>query len=118
MYSVNKSETVVQSGIKKETLAQVFSCEYCEISKNTFFHRTPLIAASMIYVNLLGRSIIIQNLVISNSKCGHHFSMDAQLKTYGNKTEATAVYNDKWGQREKIVKSFLIRSYDDLDVNL
>ena len=23
--------------IKKETLAQVFSCEYCEISKNTFF---------------------------------------------------------------------------------
>ena len=22
--------------IKKETLAQVFSCEYCEISKNTF----------------------------------------------------------------------------------
>ena len=23
--------------IKKETLAQVFSCEYCEISKNKFF---------------------------------------------------------------------------------
>ena len=23
--------------IKKETLAQVFSCESCEISKNTFF---------------------------------------------------------------------------------
>ena len=23
--------------IKKETLVQVFSCEYCEISKNTFF---------------------------------------------------------------------------------
>ena len=22
---------------KKETLAQVFSCEFCEISKNTFF---------------------------------------------------------------------------------
>ena len=32
--------------IKKETLAQVFSCEFCEISKNTFFHRTPLVAAS------------------------------------------------------------------------
>ena len=28
--------------IKKETLAQVFSCEYCEIPKNTFFYRTPL----------------------------------------------------------------------------
>ena len=23
--------------IKKETLAQVFSCEFCEISKNNFF---------------------------------------------------------------------------------
>ena len=23
--------------VKKETLAQVFSCEFCEISKNTFF---------------------------------------------------------------------------------
>ena len=33
--------------IKKETMAQVFSYEFCEISKNTFFHRTPLVAASM-----------------------------------------------------------------------
>ena len=32
--------------IKKETLAQVFSCEFCEISKNSFFHRTPVVAAS------------------------------------------------------------------------
>ena len=34
--------------IKKETLAQVFSCEFCKISKNTFFHRTPLVAASVL----------------------------------------------------------------------
>ena len=33
--------------IKKETLAQVFSFEFCEISKNTFFYRTPLVAASV-----------------------------------------------------------------------
>ena len=45
--------------IKKETLSEVFSCEFCEltpaqvfpcklceISKNTFFHRTPPVAAS------------------------------------------------------------------------
>ena len=31
--------------MKKETLAQVFSCKFCEISKNAFFHRTPLVAA-------------------------------------------------------------------------
>ena len=32
--------------IKKETLAHVFSCEFCEISKNIFSYRTPLVAAS------------------------------------------------------------------------
>ena len=31
--------------IKKETLAQVFSCEFCEIFKNTFSYRTPPVAA-------------------------------------------------------------------------
>ena len=31
---------------EKETLAQVFSCEFCEISMNTFSYRTPPVAAS------------------------------------------------------------------------
>ena len=30
----------------KETPTQMFSCEFCEIFKNTFFQRTPLVAAS------------------------------------------------------------------------
>ena len=34
--------------IKKETLTRVFSCEFCEISKNIFSYRTPLMAASEI----------------------------------------------------------------------
>ena len=34
----------------KETLAQVLSCEFCEISKSTFFHRTPLVAASVHHI--------------------------------------------------------------------
>ena len=41
-----KLQASASNFIKKETLAQVFSCEFCEISKNTFFHRTPLVAAS------------------------------------------------------------------------
>ena len=32
--------------IKKGTLAQLFSCEFCEISKNTCSYRTPPVAAS------------------------------------------------------------------------
>ena len=41
--------------IKKETPAQVFSCRYCEIFKNSFFFRTPPVAASeiMIFPNSL-----------------------------------------------------------------
>ena len=30
----------------KKTLAQVFSCEFCEISKNSFSYKTPLVTAS------------------------------------------------------------------------
>ena len=32
--------------IKIEALTQVFSCEFCEISKNTFSYRTSPVAAS------------------------------------------------------------------------
>ena len=34
------------SFIKKEALAQVFSCEFCEISKNTFFYTIPPVVGS------------------------------------------------------------------------
>ena len=34
--------------IKKETLVQVFAYEFCKISKNTYSHRTPLVAASVL----------------------------------------------------------------------
>ena len=36
--------------IKKETLAQVFSCEFCEISKNAFFteHLRLLLAETIV----------------------------------------------------------------------
>ena len=33
--------------IKKGTLVQVFSYEFCKISKNAFSYRTPLVAASV-----------------------------------------------------------------------
>ena len=41
---------LVPSGLQlyqKETKAPVFFCEYCEIFKNSFSHRTPLVAASI-----------------------------------------------------------------------
>ena len=32
--------------IKGEALAQVYSCKFCEIFKNSFFHRTPPVSDS------------------------------------------------------------------------
>ena len=32
--------------IKKETLVQMFSCEFCKNFKSTYFCRTPLVVAS------------------------------------------------------------------------
>ena len=47
----NKVATIGLNFIKKETLVQVFSCEFCEIFKNTYFYRRPPVAAS--YMNNL-----------------------------------------------------------------
>ena len=45
-----QENTCASNFIKKETLKQVFSCEFCEISKNTFSYRTPPVAASVFYL--------------------------------------------------------------------
>ena len=39
--------------IKKEILTQVFSCRFCEISKSTFFYRTP--PGDCFYPSLVGK---------------------------------------------------------------
>ena len=46
-----KLQTSACNFIKKETLALMFFCEFCEIFKNTFFYRTPLVAASLLKQN-------------------------------------------------------------------
>ena len=56
-YDKNSRQTLANhrpeacNSIKKQTLEQVFSCEFCEIYKNTFYYRTPLVAASGILIN-------------------------------------------------------------------
>ena len=37
--------------VKKDTLVQVFSCEFCEVSKNTFY-RTPPVAKEPVEASL------------------------------------------------------------------
>ena len=47
MFSGGRERMCPATLIKKKTLAQVFSSEFCEISKNTFSYRTPPVAASV-----------------------------------------------------------------------
>ena len=51
--------------IKKETLTQMFSCEFWDIFINTYFYRTPLVAASGLrkYLSLQATTRISQSKV-------------------------------------------------------
>ena len=42
-----------------DELLQVFSCEFCYIFKNTFFYRTPLVAASNSLESLTGLAALV-----------------------------------------------------------
>ena len=53
---VLRPETFIQEDI----LAQVFSCEFCKISKNTFFYKTLLVVASDKSGLLLSLQLIVQ----------------------------------------------------------
>ena len=53
MPELMKLQALARNFIKKETLAQVFSCEICEISKNTFSYRTPPVAAYMLPTEMI-----------------------------------------------------------------
>ena len=50
--------------IKKEAPAQVFFCEFCEISWNTFCYRTPPVAAS----EFLGKKVSRNALALKSRK--------------------------------------------------
>ena len=68
--------------IIKETLGQVFSCEFCEISENTFFYRTPpdgcfcLIFTNHNFISLACRFKSFSNVhILLSSKLGHRLKI-------------------------------------------
>ena len=64
--------------IKKEALAQVFSCEFCEISKSTFFQNT---SGQLLFMKYKGNHIVHMNI--------HHFCIYIFKKLY---TDATRLF--------------------------
>ena len=54
--------------IKKETLAQVFPCEFCKISQKTFSYRSLPMAASEIKTSQTGQQTITTNILSNISR--------------------------------------------------
>ena len=51
--------------IEKEILTKVFSCEFCEIAKNTFSYRTPPVAASVMrFVYETGETLPLKTKIV------------------------------------------------------
>ena len=60
---------------KRETLAQMFFCEFCKIFKNTFSYRIPPVAASVSYVLLYFHCTDLT----SNPSLGYHDGFSKNL---------------------------------------
>ena len=71
-----------------ESLAKVFSCSFCEISKNTISHRTPLVAASGNNSNPIHKDTAINFILLIYSL----FKVDRKHQTW-QKTEGRRLLN-------------------------
>ena len=83
----NKDAGAADNFIKKETLAQVFSCEFCKIFKNTFFIEhlrwllldahlmTIQIRSCIFWVSIIfaGRAVVDQFLAPRINKCQNRY---------------------------------------------
>ena len=59
-------------------LCMMFSCEFCEISKNTFLLRTPLVAASKVWK--FERSECLYNMLLKNLFLLPHLFCNAEFE--------------------------------------
>ena len=63
-----KLQTSACNFIKKETLAQVFSCEFCETFKNNSSHRTAPVAASRTTLQVTTSDHQLQHMMATGYK--------------------------------------------------
>ena len=92
--------------IKKETLAQVFSWEFCKISKNTFSYRTPLNDCFCSYNQMTFgyKSLLIFRPKIRN-KPPYHIKSSENLKSFKELIKKPGFYTL---QLKSLQKEFLI----------
>ena len=95
---------------KKETLPQVFSCEFCEKCKNTFFNRTPLVAASIIPLETAWEDVLCRSFKLWCLRC--HTTMLGMCSLQKWKTLEFLWRSEKVASK----KVNLIKSYSMLNV--
>ena len=86
----------LQAFINKETLAQVFSCEFWKNPKNTFYYRTPLVAFSV--------TIIIEYAWICLNKEGSEYTSGSKYAKILNRLGSQYV---SVTQRSEYVKIYI-----------
>ena len=65
---INNAAGLHSCNFIKETPTQVFSCEYCEIFKNSFYYRAPLVTASVLWtITMLNCNLVLGNLRTMNN---------------------------------------------------
>ena len=106
----NKVAGLACNFIKKETLAQLFSWEFCEISKNNFFDRIPPAAASVLITDIfqLWRIFLIDLLVFftSLSIFFTSFSISAiQVSTFLQQRDILRMQFSKTDRRDFLQKT-------------
>ena len=77
--------------IKKETPTQLFSCEFCETVKNSFFHRTRPVAASEYPCGSKGW--VTSNKTLGTTTLNIHFKTQTDLKGIYHKSFCTVFKN-------------------------
>ena len=70
------------NSIKKETLAQVFSCEFCQISKNKFSDWAAPVAASTLARSCSVKKVLskVSDISQENACAGIPFLMKSQAR--------------------------------------
>ena len=58
VFKFYRKTPVLESLFNEDARFQVFSCEICKISKNTVFYRTPPVAASVQFHELLAEQLV------------------------------------------------------------
>ena len=104
----NKVADLACNFIKKETLAQVFSCEFYKISKNTFSYRTPPVAAFTLPVDDIQILVYCTNILCTY--CGQNLKCKRKLFWL------LRLDNIKTETKVKVINDNLIRFHLKLDI--